>query len=321
MKILYGIQGTGNGHITRSSFLINSLIKKGCDIDILISGNQHQLSISHPIKYTMKGFNFYKNDDGSINQIKTLLSNNFVQFLKDIRLDLKEYDKIITDFEPITAWAGKWKDKKVIGIGNQYSFLSKNTPRPDNKSIIGEFVLKNFAPVDEAYGIHYDNYDDFISKPIIRGDIMRIGTTNNGHFTIYLPNFKLFNILPTLIKYPKFKFHIFSSEIKNIHQYKNCRIFPTNKNNFLESFLSCDGVISNAGFQTTSEALYCGKKLIVIPIKNQYEQLCNTEALKKIGIISIDNISDISNDILSQDPVKKSKWKDPSKDIINNIIS
>lgn len=320
MKILYGIQGTGNGHITRSSFLINSLIKKGCDVDILISGSQHQLSISHPIKYSMKGFNFSKNKDGSINQLKTLMSIDFIQFLKDIRLDLKEYDKIITDFEPITAWAGKWKDKKVIGIGNQYSFLSEKTPRPEKKSIIGEFVLKNFAPVDEAFGIHYENYDSFISKPIIRGDIMKIGTSNNGHFTIYLPNFKLSQILPSLIKISNYKFHIFSNEVSNIHQYKNCRIFPTNKNNFLESFLSCKGVVTNSGFQTTSEALYCGKKLIVIPIKNQYEQSCNTQSLKQLGVPSINDISELSSDILSQGFTKIGKWEDPSKNIIDRII-
>ena len=31
MRILYGIQGTGNGHLSRSSKIINKLKKLGCD--------------------------------------------------------------------------------------------------------------------------------------------------------------------------------------------------------------------------------------------------------------------------------------------------
>jgi UDP-N-acetylglucosamine:LPS N-acetylglucosamine transferase len=45
-----------------------------------------------------------------------------------------------------------------------------------------------------------------------------------------------------------------------------------------------DGVISNAGFGTTSEALYLGKKLLVIPMKTQYEQQCNASSLEEMGV-------------------------------------
>lgn len=35
MKVLYGIQLTGNGHITRSTHLINYLIENGFDVDVI----------------------------------------------------------------------------------------------------------------------------------------------------------------------------------------------------------------------------------------------------------------------------------------------
>ena len=50
------------------------------------------------------------------------------------------------------------------------------------------------------------------------------------------------------------------------------------------------GCLSAAGFETTSEALYLGKKLLVIPIRNQYEQLCNAAALEELGGSVIYNI-------------------------------
>ena len=39
-----------------------------------------------------------------------------------------------------------------------------------------------------------------------------------------------------------------------------------------------------AGFGTTSEALFLGKKLLVVPMKTQYEQQCNAAMLKSMGV-------------------------------------
>ena len=60
---------------------------------------------------------------------------------------------------------------------------------------------------------------------------------------------------------------------------------------FVESLTSCFGVICNAGFETPSEALFLGKRLIVIPLKGQFEQKCNAIALKKIGIPTIKKLN------------------------------
>ena len=43
-------------------------------------------------------------------------------------------------------------------------------------------------------------------------------------------------------------------------------------------------IITGAGFETPAEALYLGKKLMVIPIRGQYEQFCNAAALAKMGV-------------------------------------
>ena len=41
MKILYGVQGTGNGHITRSSILIPILRDMGHEVEVIISGRNN----------------------------------------------------------------------------------------------------------------------------------------------------------------------------------------------------------------------------------------------------------------------------------------
>jgi uncharacterized protein (TIGR00661 family) len=318
MKILYGIQGNGNGHITRSQKIINRLKKRGFDVDILISGESHELDIIYDVKYRFKGFKFNYNDDGGVNRLKTFFKNDFSQFLKDTRIKLKQYDHVISDFEPITAWAGKWQNKYTNGIANQYSFLSKNTPRPDNIKLIDEFVLKHFAPVNNPIGIHYQEYDQFINIPIIRDDILKISLNDYGHYVIYLPNIKTTNLIKRL-KNKKICFHIFSNEVKKQIKIDNCKIFPTDKNIFLNSFTSSHGIITSGGFQTTSEAIYCGKKLLVIPTIGQYEQISNAAALKNLNIEIGEDINSIDRFLLS-DKIIKIKWLDPTEKIIDTLL-
>ena len=49
--------------------------------------------------------------------------------------------------------------------------------------------------------------------------------------------------------------------------------------------------------ETPAEALYLGKQLLCLPIRGQYEQLCNAAALKDFGVTIIDKIS---NDFTQQ---------------------
>ena len=43
-------------------------------------------------------------------------------------------------------------------------------------------------------------------------------------------------------------------------------------------------MLCGAGFETPAEALFLKKKLMVIPMKGQYEQQCNAAALKEMGV-------------------------------------
>lgn len=43
MRILFGIQLTGNGHINRSKRLISELRKRGHEVDVVVSGGGNSL--------------------------------------------------------------------------------------------------------------------------------------------------------------------------------------------------------------------------------------------------------------------------------------
>jgi uncharacterized protein (TIGR00661 family) len=315
MKILYGIQCTGNGHITRSIKVINRMKKLGHEVHILLSGKNYNVDFPFEVKWRFSGFTFFNTKNGGIDYLKTVFSFDFLNFLKDITINVNEYDKVISDFEPITAWACRINNKKCYGLSNQYSFISDKTPRV-GRSIIGETILKWMAPVEEPIGLHFKKYDDFINLPIISNDIIRFKTHDRGHYTIYLPAYDIHNILASISNINN-EFHIFS-DVKTTYRFKNSIIYPIDKTTFTNSFLNSHGIITNAGFQTSSEALYLSKKLMVIPTKGQYEQECNVKALKDMGIFT-GRLSDLKS-FLNSDKMVFDKWEDPTDEIIKMIL-
>ncbi len=72
MKILYAIQGTGNGHLSRARDIVPILQKKG-EVDILVSGIQADVSLPFPIKYRLKGLSFVFGKNGGVDIVSTYL--------------------------------------------------------------------------------------------------------------------------------------------------------------------------------------------------------------------------------------------------------
>ncbi len=125
MKILYAIQGTGNGHLSRAVDIVPELKKYG-KLDLFVSGAQAEISLPYPVKYTSKGLSFYFGKSGGINFYKTFLKNSSKDVMKEIKnFPVEDYDLIVNDFEPITAWACKKKEVPCMGLSHQSALLSK----------------------------------------------------------------------------------------------------------------------------------------------------------------------------------------------------
>ena len=76
MKILFAIQGTGNGHISRAKEILPHLQKYG-DVDVLISGTQADVFLEQPIAYLLHGFSFIFGQKGGVDIWKTIKKMKF----------------------------------------------------------------------------------------------------------------------------------------------------------------------------------------------------------------------------------------------------
>ena len=282
-KILYAINGTGLGHISRAKALIPYL-KQHAEIELLISGKRTDLIFDHEIKYCFKGFTFVY-DKGGVNWFKTIKNSNPISFVKDVlSLDISIYDAVLSDFEPISAWASILKKKKCINVSHQASFYSPNTPRPKPYFLytFQEIFMRYFANTKDYIGIHYKSYDKNIINPLIKDDILKAKTKTLKHITVYLSAISVKKQINIFLKFPEHQFEVFHSKCKTQKKIKNITLSPLSES-FKKSLINSSGYISQAGFESTSEALFLQKPLLAIPIKNQYEQKCNASALKELG--------------------------------------
>ncbi|MFM7388480.1 MAG: glycosyltransferase family protein, partial [Bacteroidota bacterium] len=119
MKILYAVQGTGNGHLSRAIAVVPELMEHGT-VDVLISGTQSQIEFPFPVKYRFKGLSFVSSRAGGVHILKTLLTLKPFRFWKEINLvPVEDYDLVITDFEPVSAWACKRKGIPCVEMSHQ----------------------------------------------------------------------------------------------------------------------------------------------------------------------------------------------------------
>ena len=285
MKVLYAIQGTGNGHLSRARDVIPALQKRGLELDILVSGIQADIHIPNPIKYQLKGLSFIFGKQGNVNLWRTYIKSNAARLQKEIKsVPIEDYDLVINDFEPVSAWACKLKNKPCVSFSHQAAVLSLKAPKPDKNDLMGKFILKNYAPTTQQFGLHFHAYDDKVYTPIIRQDIRKADVKEGNHYTVYLPSYSDGRILKFLSEIPNVKWEVFSKHNKVEFFGKNISIRPITNEAFVGSMVGSKGVLCGAGFETPAEALYLGKKLMVIPMKGQYEQQCNSAALKEMGV-------------------------------------
>ena len=324
MKILYGIQGTGHGHISRAREILPVLSSKA-QVDVLISGYNCNMNLENIQVDQKRGISLTYNSKGSVSYLKTIMNLKPVTFLRDLRsIEIEKYDLVISDFEPITAWAARQKNVFSIALSHQASFLSQVSPRPSKRSLFGETILKYFAPCTKPVGFHFKRYDSFVLPPIIRKDVRSLNSKEGGHITVYLPAYHHEFLVQKFKQLPEAAWHIFSPTCSIAYTDSNVWVHPVGNLPFLDSMKQSFGVIAGAGFETCAEAMFLGKKLLAVPIANQYEQYCNAAALEKMGIQTIRRIDhtfiDIATDWIKNRPAVQLKEIADTSKLVDKLL-
>jgi uncharacterized protein (TIGR00661 family) len=327
MKILYAVQGTGNGHLARATEIV-PLLREMAETDVLVSGVQGDIKLPFKVDYQFYGLSFIFGKKGGVSLSETIFRMKPIRFLRDLyHLPVEKYDLVISDFEPVSAWACKLKKKPCIGLSHQNAVLHPSAPKPAATDWLGKFILKRYAPANKKYGFHFEPLDEMNFTPVIRKSIREAVPQMRGHYTVYLPAYSDEEIIaalsPETSGFRPTRWEVFSKHSKTAYQNGNIHVSPVSFEQFTRSFITCNGILCSAGFETPAEAIFMGKKLCVVPMKNQYEQACNAAFLEKMGIPVLPELKNQHRKIeawLEQAEVLHINYPDETKGILRKVL-
>jgi uncharacterized protein (TIGR00661 family) len=285
MKILFGVQGTGNGHISRSRELVRKLKENGHDVGVIISGRKEEdlkeIEIFEPYR-VMKGMTLatYK---GRLNYIETMFQLDLVRLMSDIlMLDTSGTDLIITDFDPITSMVARLRNIPSMGFGHQYAFRY-NVPMARG-NIFEKYTLLNFAPARYNAGLHWSHFDQPVFPPVIPASLYaeNARVVMKQKILVYLPFEEVVDVARFVTSFDDYEFYIYGKVTENRDE-GHLHFRGYSREGFLLDLMECSGVVCNAGFELPGEALHLGKKLLLRPLDGQIEQQSNALAMEQLG--------------------------------------
>ncbi len=323
MKILYGVQGTGNGHITRARAMAKAFAVSDIQVDFLFSGRAEDRYFDMACfgDYRTRHGLTFQVERGRVNRFKTALKLHPLRFWQEVRrLDVNGYDLVLSDFEPVCAWAARKRGVPSLGIGHQYVF---EHPVPQRKADpISAALLRRFAPVDDALAVHWHHFDCPILPPIVEPVQLNESSHDERLAVVYLPFESAERIARVLAPLNSHRFAVYHPE-PGPSKHPHIHFHALSRSGFLRDLHRCDAVIANAGFELSSEALQLGKRLLVKPLDGQVEQYSNALALEHLGYGTAVNVlhSEPVQQFLQQAPRTRINFPDVASHIVEWLAS
>ncbi len=287
MKILFGVQGTGNGHISRASAIYEEL-KAFPDVDVtwLLSGRERERGCGAIKNFEWRQGLTFISENGKINLLKTARQNNLVQFWRDVNsLDLSGYDLLICDYEPVMAHAARKRGLPTVGIGHQYAFRYDIPLRGANPFVKG--LMNVFAPTTRSVGLHWHHFGHPILPPILDLHLpVQPFVVHYHKVIVYLPFENLALIRQLFSPWKDHEFWFYHPDA--LHEDDgHLHLRPISRDGFKQDLLTAGKVITNSGFELISECLQLGKAILTKPLHGQFEQLSNAEAMARLQYATV----------------------------------
>ncbi len=284
MRILYGVQTTGNGHISRSREIVRYLKASGHDVHVILSGRKvgelSEMELFEPYD-VFRGLTIHASH-GRIKYLETAADLDLLTFYRDIhRYDAAGFDLVITDFEPISARIARRCRIPSIGMGHQYAFCY-DIPM-DGQNILTLWLIRHFARTDIRIGFHWHHFNHPVLPPVIPSFLTSGTDIVKNKIVVYLPFEDPPSVKALLRRLETHQFYIYGGRGEPYNDGNLC-CRPFSRMGFLDDLMSCEGVICNAGFQLPSEVLHLGKKLLVRPLSGQMEQESNALAITQLNL-------------------------------------
>jgi uncharacterized protein (TIGR00661 family) len=300
LRILYGVNGEGMGHATRSQVVIDSLLAQH-DVRVVASGAAFRyLTDRLPRVDEVFGPTFAL-DEGEIRRWATVRQNLRLahEELPDTikhwvsEVDDWQPDVVISDFEPLAGVYARFTRTPLIAVGN-INMLDRC--RHEREIVRGEredYLLARTVAQSMVPGAVFYIVTTFfrppvarrgtiLVPPIVRPEIVGATSVRGDHLVVYSSGDEA--VLEALRSAGR-RCLVYGMRggPEEIVTEGNLEFRPRSSEGFVEALRTASGVVAGGGFSLLSEAVYLGKPILAVPLRGQFEQVMNARYTEALG--------------------------------------
>ena len=299
MRVLYGVNGEGMGHATRSQVVIDELLKTH-DVRVVASGAAFRYLRDRLPRITEVFGPSFAMREGQIQRWATV-RQNFALAPGAVPATVKRWmgmveewrpEVVVTDFEPLAGlYARATKtplicvdnihmldrcrhDREIIGRERQDFMLARAVTRAMVPAA-GDYVITTFFRPPLAYG------RTVLVPPILRPEVVAAKPVRGDHLIVYSSGEHLIEALRSS-GVPCRIYGMRGGPAEGVVD-GNLAYRPRSNEGFVEDLRTARGVVAGGGFSLLSEAVYLGKPVLSVPLQGQFEQVMNARYLQREG--------------------------------------
>jgi uncharacterized protein (TIGR00661 family) len=300
VKVLYGVNGEGMGHATRSEVVIGALLRDH-DVRVMASGAAFQY-LGDRFGHVSEVFGpSFAMEQGEIRRWATVrhtaaaarreLPGSVRRWMEAVHEWRPEV--VVTDFEPLSGIYARWAHIPLVCVDNIHMI---DRCRHDHGIVdgawedfriacavthamvppAGDYVVTTFFRPPLLHG------RTTLVPPIVRPAIVEARPVRGDHLLVYSAGS---DALVDALRVCGMPCRVYGMRDGPEAGTSSGAIEfrPHSVDGFLEDLVSARGVITGGGFSLLSEAVYLGKPVLSVPVRGQFEQLMNARYLAREG--------------------------------------
>ncbi len=300
MRILYGVNGEGMGHATRSEVVITSLLDEH-EVRVMASGAAFRY-LEDRLDHVSEIFGpSFAMEEGEIRRWDSV-THTIAAAGRELPASVRRWmatvqewrpDVVVTDFEPLAGLYARWSRTPLVCVDNIHmidrchhdeeivdgAVEDYRLARAVTKAMIppaGDYVITTFFRPEVLKG------RTTLVPSILRPAVVEAEPTRGDHLVVYSGGDP--SLLDALREcgVPSRVYGMRDGEDVGTTD-GPISYRPRSVDGFLEDLLSARGVITGGGFSLLSEAVYLGKPVLSVPLRGQFEQLMNARYLEREG--------------------------------------
>lgn len=312
-KFIFIVQGEGKGHLTQAIAMAEILKNAGHTLVATMVGvaNNRKIpdfykeNISAPL-YTFESPSLKYGNSKSPSLISTIFSQLVkgkkylanADFVNEI-VQKHSPDVIINFYEMASGFYNLFYKPNIptISVGHQYLLLHSSF-----KTISGHWLDRWLLNLNtrvtaigssKLFGLSFDEMPNdeknnlIVIPPLLRNMVKEYFVEEGDYLLAYVTHHKIIEyITDWQSNNNHIKIHCFIDK-KNIIDgqeiQKNLFFHKVDAHTFLEMMSKCIGLVSTAGFESVCEAMYMGKPVMMVPVRNHIEQKINAFDGQRVG--------------------------------------